>query len=183
MLRSRRALGLATLGTVAAIACGAPRLPAPDYTGQPTTALVEVPYPPPPARVEAVPEPPSERAVWIDGEWIWKRRWSWKAGRWVVPPPGARYAPWTTVRDRTGTLYFAAGTWRDERGADVAEPPPVGAGNAAPVTVVDPEGETVSQGPPGAPLDAGAKSDPDAEAARALEALDVPILDAGGDAR
>ena len=110
-------------GTAAAFACGAPKLPAPAYTTHPTSALVPVPYPPPPARVEAVPSRPRDAAVWIDGEWVWQtRRWAWKPGRWVSPPSGARFAPWTTVRDVTGTLYFAAGAWRASSGAEVAEP-------------------------------------------------------------
>lgn len=124
-MRTRR-LALA-IGLV--IACGAPRLPAPEYTSHPTSALEAVPYPPPPARVEAIPGTPKsskESAVWIDGEWVWRaRRWVWQRGRWVVPPKGARFAPWTTVRDPRGTLYIARGTWRDDAGVPVPEPEPL----------------------------------------------------------
>lgn len=124
----------AALGITIAFACGPPRLPAPPYTRHPTSALEEVPYPPPPARVEAIPRRPKvERSVWIDGEWTWQtRRWVWKSGRWVKPPSGARFAPWTTVRDRIGTLYFAGGTWRDAASAEVAEPEPLAIGGPLP---------------------------------------------------
>ena len=117
----------ATAATLAAFACGPPHLPAPPLTGQPTSALVEVPYPPPPARVEQIPARPRQAdAVWIDGEWSWRtRRWTWKAGRWVMPPRQARFSPWTTVRNRMGTLFFAGGTWRDPAGVEISEPEPL----------------------------------------------------------
>ena len=53
------ALGVSFAGAV--LACGASRLPAPPYVGQPTEALQEVAYPPPPARVEYVPPAPQRR--------------------------------------------------------------------------------------------------------------------------
>jgi hypothetical protein len=109
-----------------AMACGAPRLPAPVFTGQPTSALEPVTYPPPPARVEVVPGRPQPEAVWLDGEWVWQaRRWAWRPGRWVTAPAGARFAPWTSVRDRLGTLYVARGAWRDDSGKEIAEPEPL----------------------------------------------------------
>lgn len=137
-----------TLLVALAYACGAPRLPAPPYVRQPTNALAEVPYPPPPARVERVPEPPGGAAVWIDGEWSWQgRRWAWKRGRWVVPPPGAAFAPWTAVRDASGTLYFAPGTWRDAKGAEVPEPEPAAHAKPSRGGVVNAEGEDVPPSP------------------------------------
>lgn len=94
-------------------------------------------------------------AVWIDGEWTWRtRRWAWKPGRWVKPPPNARFAPWTTVRNRTGTLYFASGAWRDLTGAEVEEPEPLASAGPLPAVVVTPEGEEVKRTPI-APLDGG----------------------------
>lgn len=179
-------------GTAAAFACGAPKLPAPPYVEQPTSALTEVPYPPPPARAEAVPpEPKDEGAVWLDGEWTWQtRRWAWKPGRWVKPPSGARFSPWTTVRDRTGTLYFAAGRWRDAKGAEISEPEPLAVGGPAPAAVISPEGQEVREGPP-APLDAGIPRPEDVDAASSAaieeldasrpESLDGATMDAGND--
>ena len=76
---------------------------------------IEVPYPPPPARVEIIPKPPGDLKgpVWIDGEWQWRsRRWVWQAGRWEVPLSGGYYAPAATVRLSDGTLVFFKGTWK-----------------------------------------------------------------------
>jgi hypothetical protein len=75
------------------------------------------------------------------------RRYAWKTGRWVVPPAGASYSPWAATRGRDGTLYVAAGAWRDDRGREVDEPvsrtpepsePPPDAGDAeSPVAIPD----------------------------------------------
>ncbi len=134
-------LGLSTVAMVALVfgGCGLRRLPHPRWVMQPTSALVEVPYPPPAARVEFVPKQPSDSAVWVDGEWTWNgRRWGWRAGRWVVPPLDratplhltAAFSPWVAVRSGDGTLYVAEGTWRDTRGVDIPEPPPLAVGTA-----------------------------------------------------
>lgn len=146
-------------------ACGASEPDLPTYATQPTSALAEVPYPPPPARVEIVPPSPRALAVWIDGEWTWQiRRWAWKPGRWVAAPEGGRFAPWTYVRDRMGTLYFAAGTWRNAAGAEIPEPAPLAVAGRASATVVTPDGDPVAVAPTiplvavdaSAPVDAGA---------------------------
>lgn len=115
-----------------ALACGcASRLPQPETTTHPSGAFVPVPFPPPPARPEFVPAQPSPAAVWIDGEWRWRRtRWAWVYGRWVEPPGGARFAPWSWHRDAGGQLHYAPGTWRDERGAAIDYPPPIKLANA-----------------------------------------------------
>ena len=111
--------------TLVTTACGG-SIPHPRYVGQPTSALVEVPYPPPAARPEGIPPRPSESAVWIDGEWRWRRsRWSWKSGRWVAPPPGAAFSPWTSVRRTDGVVFFAPGVWRDARGQALDDPAPL----------------------------------------------------------
>lgn len=189
-MRGRSIVAMAiVLGTAAAFACGAPKLPAPPYTNHPTSALTEVPYPPPPARVEAVPpRPKDDDAVWLDGEWIWQtRRWAWKPGRWIKPPAGARFAPWTTVRDRIGTLYLASGTWRDADGGALDEPEPLAVGGPAPAAVITPEGAEVREGPT-APLDGGTErlEDRDAAGAEAIAELDASLgdlLDAATESR
>lgn len=143
-MRRRLGFGLGAALPIAGVmlACGAARLPAPPYTGHPTEALQEVDYPPPPARAEYVPTPPPAGAMWLDGEWTWQgKRWAWKQGRWVIPPAGARYSPWTTTRDRLGTLYFAEGRWRDAKGAELPDPKPVSLGRTRAGPVIDPEGE------------------------------------------
>jgi hypothetical protein len=104
-------------------ACGS-SVPHPPYMAQPAGALVQVDFPAPPARVEFVPAQPHSGAVWVRGEWQWQgRRWGWKPGVWVIPPEGAKYAPWATTRASNGQLYYAAGTWRDADGGEVPSPP------------------------------------------------------------
>lgn len=186
MRRALVASGLLGLTMAMLLACGASRLPAPPYTGHPTSALSPVPYPPPPARVENVPEKPADGMVWIDGEWMWQTaRWAWREGRWVQPPPNARYAPWTVVRDRVGTLYAASGAWRDISGKEVEEPVYQKTGRAPPVSVVDPEGQEVPTGPLARPRDAGpegfGRQARDAAATEALQELDAeaPFVDSG----
>lgn len=126
---------MAALGVV--VACSS-RLPHPPYAKHPTSALVAVGFPPPPAKFEFVPEQPSSDAVWIDGEWGWRgKRWRWKWGRWVVAPKGATFSPWTQVRDQDGNLFFASGTWRDAEGHDIAEPPTLARGRISAAELED----------------------------------------------
>ena len=174
MNRSRcLAFASITLAVSVVVACGSGRLPAPSYEGQPTSALVQVPYPPPPARAEQVPKAPNGKSVWIDGEWTWQaRRWAWKKGRWVVPPPSAKWSPWTVTRDRTGVMWAASGVWRDSKGNEVDENVSA-TGKSSVTTIVDPEGDAVPRGPD-APGDAGKskRSDGGRLAAEELDALD-----------
>jgi hypothetical protein len=131
------------------------RLPTPPLVAQTTDALVRVEYPPPPAHVEAIPDPPRDsRAVWIDGEWSWRRgTWLWTRGRWILPPAGARFSPWTIVRGEDGVLWYARGSWRNERGEEVAPPKPLVVGQDVVGVVVDANGNTLRPGrvldPPG----------------------------------
>lgn len=150
-MRAALIFGGLTIATLAGFACSS-SVKTPHYTRQPTSALVEVPYPPPPARVEQIPQQPNDAAVWIDGEWVWQtRRWAWRKGRWVVPPAGASFAPWTTVRDATGTLYVATGMWRNANGEDVAEPPAISPSKPQGMAVVTNEGDQVDIGRPASP--------------------------------
>jgi hypothetical protein len=171
----RRGVGLALGVSLAAavLACGAARLPAPPYVGQPTEALQEVAYPPPPARVEVVPPSPKDGAVWLDGEWTWQaERWSWKRGRWVIPPALAAYSPWTSNRDGTGTLYVAEGKWRDKERRVLPDPVPLAVARTRGGAVTNAEGETVPASP-NVPVNAAPGSDRsakrDAETANAPE--------------
>jgi hypothetical protein len=144
-----------------AFAACSTRVPHPAYTAQPTSALVEVEYPPPPARVEFVPKRPSSEAVWLNGEWLWTgHRWGWKPGGWVIPPAGAKYAKLTLVRRSDGRLFAAHGTWRDADGGEVSAPEPLHASSEKSSSVVDPEGD---QAPiaPDLQADAGATAAPD----------------------
>jgi hypothetical protein len=104
-------------------ACAA-RWPRPPYSAQTTSALTELPKPLPPGRVEEVPARPSSAAVWIDGEWTWRRaRWSWLPGRWVEPRQGETFSPWVVVRGTDGRLWHAPGAWKDANGVTIDGPP------------------------------------------------------------
>lgn len=163
------------------LACGSGRLPTPSYTGQPQQALVQVPYPPPPARVEFVPEQPAGDAVWIDGEWVWQgRRYAWKPGRWVKPPGNGSFAPWAAVRDPMGALYVAEGSWRDGKGNEIAAPAPIKTAKPSPGTITDPEGDTLAASAI-QPVDASTTK-PDGEATDDPRSPRELIVD-GGDLR
>jgi len=142
-------VGLASASSLGGLAACGGSLPRPRLVGQPTEALVPTLYPPPPARAEYVPEAPKDdAAVWVDGEWTWQgRRWAWKPGRWVVPPKGAAFSPWTTVRDETGSLFVAEGRWRDAQGKELPDPVPISTGRTRAGKVTDPEGDEVPPTP------------------------------------
>jgi hypothetical protein len=136
-------VALATL----ALACSS-TIPHPPYAPQPQSALVEVDAPPPPGRVEALPPRPSRSAIWVDGEWVWRRmRWSWLPGRWLEAPADAFFAPWAFVRGPDGRLWYAAGAWRDGKGSPVAAPRPLAIAVVSSVDVVNASGDTASTGP------------------------------------
>jgi hypothetical protein len=132
---------------IALAACGG-QLPHPPYIPQPSEALTEVDAAPPPPRVEYIPGQPNvPGAVWLDGEWLQKRgRWAWKLGRWVVPPEGAKFAPWAFVRSADGTLYFASGVFRNASGKAVADPPPLAVARAGSATVLLYDGDVAVTG-------------------------------------
>jgi hypothetical protein len=114
----------------------------PPYTYHASSELVEIPYSPPPARVEVIPHVSSKHAVWIDGEWSYEgTRWRWQRGHYVVPEPGARYAPWQVVRGSDGSLYFCKGIWRDQAGHYLSAPRSVLEGQPGRVPVIDLDGE------------------------------------------
>ncbi len=103
-------------------ACGG-SIPEPAIAPQPDAAFVEVPYPPPAARVETMPARPAGDTSWVDGQWSWEgEHWTWLAGAWVIPPAGGRFAPWALRLGPDGHLTFAAASWRDAEGR--ALPPP-----------------------------------------------------------
>jgi hypothetical protein len=143
----------ATIGIALAFAsgCGGSSLPEPELASPAPLKqgeAVEVPFPPPPARVEFIPQKPRSGAVWIDGEWSWTgRRWSWTYGRWVIPPAEATFAPWRTARTTDGTLLFAPGAWFDVKRAVVAEPPPLALGAAREEDVILPKGQPEKTAP------------------------------------
>jgi hypothetical protein len=106
-----------------------------------------VQYPPPPARVEFIPKRPAPDALWVDGEWVWRgRRWAWKVGRWIKAPDGARFSPWTMVLGPQGTVYYAAGVWRDVHNAALPDPAALATATVNSGEVDDPEGDAEDTG-------------------------------------
>ena len=73
-------------------------------------------------------------------------RWLWTRGRWVVPPRGARYSPWTIVRAKDGTLWEAPGTWRDGHGDPIAPPVALAEADVSEAAVVDSFGDLHAAG-------------------------------------
>lgn len=105
---------LLVLVAIAAAAC-LPPLPVPPLGPQEQADPVLVPYPPPPARVDVVSDPPAElkTPVWVDGQWLWRgRRWVWEGGEWVDLKPGQVYAKPIVVRRSDGELVWFQGTFR-----------------------------------------------------------------------
>ena len=113
---------LVAAGSVALVACSS-SLPAPPETAHPASAYVEVPYPPPAALVEIVPENAPENSVWLDGYWTWRGRYFvWQRGGWLVPPENAAYASWRTMLTEDGRLMFAPGAWYDKANQQLTPP-------------------------------------------------------------
>lgn len=130
------------VGLVAGEGCSS-GLRHPPYAPQPPSALLEVTLPPPPGRVESVPAAPTRDAVWVDGEWRWRRhKWGWQPGYWAVAPKDAKFSPWVFVRGLDGRFWSAPGTWRDSKGAQVPMPPTLGVAKVEAAEIVNAVGET-----------------------------------------
>lgn len=132
------------LGLVAGLGLGCSvGLRHPPYTPQPSSALVEVTLAPPPGRVESVPAAPTRAAVWVDGEWRWRRhKWGWQPGYWAVTPHDAKFSPWVFIRAADGRLWSAPGTWRDSKGAQVAAPAELAVAKVDAAEIVNASGDT-----------------------------------------
>jgi hypothetical protein len=104
------------------LSCGG-SLPLPAQTAPPVEAFVEVPYPPPAALSEMIPERPASDTVWRDGGWVWRGRYYvWERGGWVRPGD-LRFAPWRLRYQPDGQAMFAPGVWVNPRGEMVRRPP------------------------------------------------------------
>ena len=109
---TRRSLSLLF---VALLGC-APALPTPPSGEHVGETPVLVPFPPPPARADIVPDMPKamKKPVWVDGQWMWHAtRWVWEPGQWVDLPPKQIYARPTIVRLSDGKLHWFAGAFHD----------------------------------------------------------------------
>lgn len=99
-------------------------LPAPEEAIHRHDAYVEVPYPPPAALVEVIPEPWPAGAVWVDGNWVWRGRYYvWQRGGWMKDIDGLSYASWKCRLANDGRLLFAKGTWYDSHREQAPAPP------------------------------------------------------------
>jgi hypothetical protein len=155
-----RVLVVLAPGVVAFAACGRSRVPEPSYGEHPrgATEAVCVPYPPPAAKVEETGAAPSDRAVWVDGDWKWKPlgsavstkgKWEWSPGAWVEPPFGASYARSSLVRMPNGALAWYPAHWHlpshyDVR-SDAAGPM---ASTGLPLSCPEPERHDITGMPP-----------------------------------
>jgi hypothetical protein len=148
LAQARLPHSIRALVLVAAVTGCGRALPEPSTAEQPNSAYHAVPFPPPPARPEFVPEQPHPDAVWIDGEWRWRGvRWGWIYGRWVIPPDSALWSPWSWKRRRDGQLFVAPGTWRDGEGQALEHPEALRLAGADEGDVIEDEGLLEEVGP------------------------------------
>jgi hypothetical protein len=68
-------------------------------------------------------------------------------GRWVNPPPGVTFSPWVFVRRDDGTLWYAPGVWRGEKGEVVGPPAAEAVAAVEAGEVVNADGTTSVTGP------------------------------------
>jgi hypothetical protein len=96
--------------------CGG-SLNGPVLVEHPRDSYIEVPYPPPAALAETVPDRPEiPNLVWLDGDWTFRgKAYAWRRGGWFIAPAGARYAPSKISYLNDGRLLFAPAAWYDAR--------------------------------------------------------------------
>lgn len=87
--------------------------PYPDQRVYRRVRVEQAAPPPPPAYTEVVPASPAANAVWVPGYWVYDgRAYSWVAGTWEIPPPGAHAyvgGHWENQGDRT---VYVPSSWR-----------------------------------------------------------------------
>lgn len=120
------------------IACGS-TLPSPDSATHAKSAYVDVPYPPPAALAEVVPEAPARTGlVWVDGDWSFRgKSYVWKRGGWFSIRSYIRYAPSVVQYEMDGRVLFAPSTWYDRNGQVTAVPSRVAPAETPPNEVTD----------------------------------------------
>lgn len=115
MSRGHVRRALLVVAAAASLSACSHALPTPPTGPHLAESPVEIPYPPPAARVDVVPQPPQDmkHPAWIDGQWLWRgRRWVWEAGRWVDLGPDQFYARPTVQWLSDGRLMWFAGSLR-----------------------------------------------------------------------
>ena len=90
-----------------------PTGPAPAYAYGDSYATYAA-YGPPAAPLEVVPVAPGPAYVWTPGFYVWGGRgYSWRGGRWEVPPAGRRtWNPGYWSRQASGRHAWTPGHWR-----------------------------------------------------------------------
>jgi hypothetical protein len=85
---------------------------------------VQVQFPPPPAKVEILPDDPGEPCVWVDGHYNWVgRRWQWESGGWFIVPEGCYLAEARLAWAPEGsTLYYTPPSFCFESGKACPDP-------------------------------------------------------------
>ena len=78
----------------------------------PPTDSVVVTVAPPPPPMETIYVAPGPGYMWVAGDWVWRGRWVWVNGRWVLPPyPHAVWVRGVWVSGPTGWRH-TSGYWR-----------------------------------------------------------------------
>ena len=131
MQRWRRATGLSL--TLFFVGCSHPLAEPPSGAHQNEEPVV-VPYPPPAAKVDVIPETPDgmKNAVWIDGQWMWRgRRWVWEGGQWIDLATDQVYARPLVQRRYDGQLIWFPGAFRNATAEPRASASPVASASAS----------------------------------------------------
>jgi hypothetical protein len=67
---------------------------------------------PPPLQTEVVTVAPGAEYVWMPGVWVWRGRWIWGPGHWVIGPhPHAVWFPGRWERHGRRSVWVG-GYWR-----------------------------------------------------------------------
>lgn len=142
--------GCAALAAGVLAACAGPP-PGPPHAPNSTANYKEVPYPPPPGRIEYIPQRPDDHALWVDGEWRYRgRRWRWVPGSWFEVPPGVKFAHWASTIRADGVFMYAPGEWMDASGKTMPAPKIVARGVSNALAIDEDPGlkdDTVVHGP------------------------------------
>lgn len=100
-------------------------LPGPRLTRHTQDSYVDVPYTPPAALAETVPEIARPAgAVWVDGDWNFRgKSYVWRRGGWFLPRDGVTYARSEVIYLDDGRVQYAPATWYDEQHQPISERP------------------------------------------------------------
>ncbi len=99
---------LRTLFLGVVLAAGASAMPA--IAASPSEIINRTP--PPPSRVEPVPEARKKGHVWSPGFWEWRGTgYKWSPGEWIKEKSGHQWQPYGW-EERDGRYHFVHGAWQ-----------------------------------------------------------------------